>query len=108
MNFTDFKPRLFTFSQEKNFFQSFLPFYRLEAEDRDFGTNGEVHYRFSSINNSLLHIFHLDNRTGILTVLTSLDREIIGLYELDVQAFDVDNKTADGEFIQACINFFFS
>ncbi|XP_070553228.1 protocadherin Fat 1-like isoform X2 [Ptychodera flava] len=57
---------------------------KVEASDRDQGTNGEV--RFSIISDT--DLFAIDPVSGDLTVAQSLDREITEVHVLKVQATD--------------------
>uniref|UniRef100_A0A8C4NG34 FAT atypical cadherin 1 n=1 Tax=Eptatretus burgeri TaxID=7764 RepID=A0A8C4NG34_EPTBU len=56
----------------------------VKAVDRDLGENGEVYYYLLSHKN----VFHLDNLTGVLSILNPLDREVQAKYVLRVEARD--------------------
>ncbi|XP_064099968.1 fat-like cadherin-related tumor suppressor homolog isoform X2 [Macrobrachium nipponense] len=60
---------------------------QISASDVDAGINSLVRYSISDGNDE--HCFHIDQDTGIITVLKKLDREKIGEYDLQVSARDL-------------------
>ncbi|XP_007669727.1 protocadherin-19 isoform X1 [Ornithorhynchus anatinus] len=65
------------------------PVIQLNASDPDEGTNGEVVYSFGGYAGERARgLFHLDARSGLVTVGGPLDYEEARSYELDVQAKD--------------------
>ncbi|XP_044883712.1 protocadherin gamma-A5-like isoform X8 [Mauremys mutica] len=60
----------------------------VKATDSDEGVNKELKYSFRSIVEKASQIFHLDSRTGEVTVVGNLDFEEAALYEIEVQAHD--------------------
>ncbi|VDM28669.1 unnamed protein product [Toxocara canis] len=66
---------------------------RLDAEDADLGAGGEIHYEFDVNVESYMNIFRLDAKTGVLTVVASLDKEAQDRYEFDVRAIDGGGKS---------------
>ncbi|CAM2118405.1 unnamed protein product [Caretta caretta] len=61
----------------------------VKATDPDEGVNKEVKYSFQKITDKASQIFHLDPKTGEITVVGKLDFEEAALYEIEVQAHDV-------------------
>ncbi|XP_074816894.1 protocadherin gamma-A10-like [Natator depressus] len=60
----------------------------VKATDLDEGVNKELKYSFRTIVEKGSQIFHLDSRTGEVTVVGNLDFEESTLYEIEVQAHD--------------------
>ncbi|XP_030429576.1 protocadherin gamma-A12-like [Gopherus evgoodei] len=60
----------------------------VKATDPDEGVNKELKYSFRSIVEKASQIFHLDSRTGEVTVVGNLDFEESSIYEIEVQAHD--------------------
>ncbi|XP_037763065.1 protocadherin gamma-A10 isoform X15 [Chelonia mydas] len=60
----------------------------VKATDLDEGVNKELKYSFRTIVEKGSQIFHLDSRTGEVTVVGNLDFEESALYEIEVQAHD--------------------
>ncbi|XP_038006485.1 protocadherin gamma-A12-like [Motacilla alba alba] len=58
------------------------------ASDRDDGLNGHIKYSLKKITEKASQIFELDDDTGAITLLRSLDFEEGNFYELEVQAHD--------------------
>ncbi|XP_027761213.1 protocadherin gamma-A7-like [Empidonax traillii] len=58
------------------------------ATDADEGLNGHVEYSLKKITEKATKIFHLDSKTGAITLVQSLDYEGGDSYELEVQARD--------------------
>ncbi|CAM5133754.1 unnamed protein product [Eretmochelys imbricata] len=65
------------------------PVVTVKATDPDEGVNKEVKYSFQKITDKASQIFHLDPKTGEITVVGKLDFEEAALYEIEVQAHDV-------------------
>ncbi|EAT41892.1 AAEL006534-PA, partial [Aedes aegypti] len=61
----------------------------LTAEDHDQGTNGSITYSFHpSVEKNYPGVFHLDSISGQLTTKSSLDREKVASYNIQVIARD--------------------
>ena len=58
---------------------------RVEASDRDIGSFGELSYAILGGNPDA---FYVDEETGGISVLTVLDREAVGSYQLTLEAVD--------------------
>ncbi|XP_063269938.1 protocadherin gamma-A10-like [Prinia subflava] len=58
------------------------------ATDADEGPYGEIKYSFKKTTGKSLQTFQLDTKTGLITLLRSLDFEDGDCYELEVQAHD--------------------
>ncbi|POI18662.1 hypothetical protein CIB84_017595, partial [Bambusicola thoracicus] len=58
------------------------------ATDPDDGTNGDVKYTVNKISDKALKLFHLDPKTGAISLVKNLDFEEAQSYELEVQARD--------------------
>ncbi|EMP35332.1 Protocadherin gamma-A4 [Chelonia mydas] len=65
------------------------PVVTVKATDPDEGVNKEVKYSFQKITDKASKMFHLDPKTGEITVVGKLDFEEAALYETEVQAHDV-------------------
>ncbi|XP_061697647.1 protocadherin-8 [Syngnathoides biaculeatus] len=62
----------------------------LNAVDADEGPNGEVVYGFGKqVSHEIRDLFHVDNKSGRLTLRSPVDFEDKRTYELDVQASDL-------------------
>ncbi|XP_043113931.1 protocadherin gamma-C3-like [Puntigrus tetrazona] len=62
---------------------------QVQANDADFGSNGEVMYAFGSDQNPKVYeLFSLDELTGDIRVKGDVDFEDRSIYKLDVQASD--------------------
>ncbi|XP_065411853.1 protocadherin gamma-A12-like isoform X9 [Chrysemys picta bellii] len=61
----------------------------VKATDLDEGVNKEVKYSFQKTTDKAPQMFHLDPKTGEITVVGKLDFEEAALYETEVQAHDV-------------------
>lgn len=62
----------------------------LNAVDADEGSNGEVVYGFGKqVSHEIRELFHVDNKSGRLTLRSPVDFEDKRTYELDVQATDL-------------------
>lgn len=62
----------------------------LNAVDADDGLNGEVVYGFGKqVSHEIRELFHVDNKSGRLTLKSPVDFEDKSTYELDVQATDL-------------------
>ncbi|KAM9851236.1 protocadherin-8 [Aulostomus maculatus] len=62
----------------------------LNAVDADEGLNGEVVYGFGKqVSHEIRELFHVDNKSGRLTLKSAVDFEDKSTYELDVQATDL-------------------
>nr|XP_048717696.1 protocadherin gamma-A12-like isoform X43 [Caretta caretta] len=64
------------------------PVVTVKATDPDEGVNKEVKYSFQKITDKASQMFHLDPKTGEITVVGKLDFEEAALYEIEVQAHD--------------------
>ena len=65
---------------------------RVRARDPDAGVSGQVTYRLTSAAN----VFAVDRRSGWLTTLVSLDRELTGAYNVSVEATDGGDPPLSG------------
>ncbi|XP_077584829.1 protocadherin 8-2 [Stigmatopora nigra] len=62
----------------------------LNAEDADEGPNGEVVYGFGKqVSHEIRELFHVDDKSGRLTLRSPVDYEDKRTYEVDVQAADL-------------------
>ncbi|CAM5133731.1 unnamed protein product [Eretmochelys imbricata] len=64
------------------------PVVTVKATDPDEGVNKEVKYSFQKITDKASQMFHLDPKTGEITVVGKLDFEEAALYEIEMQAHD--------------------
>ncbi|XP_034037002.1 protocadherin gamma-A3-like [Thalassophryne amazonica] len=65
----------------------------VNASDADAGSNGDVRYRFSSMKEQLSDKFHLDETTGIITLVDEIDYEQHKKYEFMIEATDQGGLT---------------
>ncbi|KAL1424749.1 hypothetical protein MTO96_019894 [Rhipicephalus appendiculatus] len=56
--------------------------------------NAEVRYRLKDLPNGHWRTFRLDERTGVITLRQTLDRETQKVYELRVEAYDLGQPTS--------------
>ncbi|XP_077166930.1 protocadherin beta-16-like isoform X16 [Paroedura picta] len=61
---------------------------KVEATDRDLGSNGDITYSFSQVPGSVLKAFSLNKQTGELTVAGTIDYEEEKSYEINIKATD--------------------
>ncbi|KAL8194363.1 UNVERIFIED_CONTAM: hypothetical protein K2H54_016275 [Gekko kuhli] len=61
---------------------------KVEAADRDFGSNAEITYSFSQVPDNVQRVFKLNKHTGELTVAENIDYEINQNYALNIKAMD--------------------
>nr|XP_056722696.1 protocadherin beta-16-like [Euleptes europaea] len=61
---------------------------KVEAHDRDLGSNAEITYSFSQVPDDVQRIFKLNKHTGELTVGENIDYEINQNYAIDIKATD--------------------
>ncbi|KAK0092521.1 hypothetical protein PV326_001229 [Microctonus aethiopoides] len=66
---------------------------QVEAKDADTGLNGEVHYRLKQDLAGHWRTFHIDDKTGVITLKQPLDRETQKMYEIRVEAYDLGTPT---------------
>nr|XP_012151361.1 PREDICTED: cadherin-23 [Megachile rotundata] len=66
---------------------------QIEAADADTGPNGDVHYRLKQDLAGHWRTFHIDDKTGIISLKLPLDRETQKLYEIRVEAYDLGTPT---------------
>ncbi|KGL74584.1 Protocadherin gamma-A7, partial [Tinamus guttatus] len=64
----------------------------VSASDADDGVNGEVKYSLKKSTDLTSEIFHLDTKTGAITLVKNLDYEEGDSYELQLQAKDVEGE----------------
>ena len=73
-------------------------YFRLDAEDRDLGAGGDVHFEFdSSVGDPVRQVFRLDKSIGVLSAAAPLDREICDRYAFSVRAVDEAGKYSTGK-----------
>ncbi|XP_045678049.1 protocadherin gamma-A11 isoform X6 [Phyllostomus hastatus] len=60
----------------------------VNATDPDEGVNGEVVYSFRNVESKASEIFHLDSRTGEVSIQGPLDFEKYRFYEMEIQGQD--------------------
>ncbi|XP_069509961.1 protocadherin gamma-A6-like [Ambystoma mexicanum] len=63
----------------------------ITATDGDQEANGELIYSFNKITENILQMFHLDSKTGEISIMKSLDFEDTHHYDFEVQATDGEN-----------------
>ncbi|XP_034949613.1 uncharacterized protein [Chelonus insularis] len=66
---------------------------QVEAKDADTGLNGDVHYRLKQDLTGHWRSFHIDDKTGVVTLKQPLDRETQKMYEIRIEAFDLGTPT---------------
>lgn len=66
---------------------------QVEADDADTGLNGDVHYRLKQDLAGHWRTFHIDEKTGVVTLKHPLDRETQKLYEIRIEAYDLGTPT---------------
>ncbi|XP_011305109.1 cadherin-23 [Fopius arisanus] len=66
---------------------------QVEAVDADTGLNGDVHYRLKQDLAGHWRTFHIDDKTGVITLKHPLDRETQKMYEIRVEAYDLGIPT---------------
>ncbi|XP_036380438.1 protocadherin beta-15-like [Megalops cyprinoides] len=66
---------------------------RVSATDKDAGSNGEITYYFNHASENTEHLFHIDHRSGEMTVAGKLDYEEDASYEVEIQAEDGGGQT---------------
>ncbi|XP_018055353.1 PREDICTED: uncharacterized protein LOC108691909 [Atta colombica] len=69
------------------------PIIQIEAKDADTGLNGDVHYRLKQDLAGHWKTFRIDEKTGVISLKLSLDRETQKLYEIRVEAYDLGIPT---------------
>ncbi|KAL2733633.1 cadherin-23 [Vespula maculifrons] len=69
------------------------PIIQIVAEDADTGPNGDVHFRLKQDLAGHWRTFHIDDRTGVISLKLPLDRELQRLYEIRVEAYDLGIPT---------------
>lgn len=60
---------------------------QVEAKDADTGLNGDVHYRLKQDLAGHWRTFHIDDKTGVVTLKQPLDRETQRMYEVRCYLF---------------------
>ncbi|XP_072768509.1 protocadherin beta-11-like [Nerophis lumbriciformis] len=65
----------------------------VNATDKDFGSNSLVTYHFSDIDSSLIDVFAVDEKSGVISVKGSIDFEKDKKYELRIDAKDQGGLT---------------
>ncbi len=66
---------------------------KVSATDNDQGVNGEIAYSFSRSSGKALDLFHIDTKTGEITVKGDLDYERVKQFELNIDATDKGGLT---------------
>ncbi|XP_015275474.1 PREDICTED: protocadherin beta-16-like [Gekko japonicus] len=61
---------------------------KVEAHDRDIGSNAEITYSFSQVPDDVQRLFKLNKFTGELTVADEVDYEINRVYDVNIKAAD--------------------
>ncbi|XP_060110479.1 LOW QUALITY PROTEIN: protocadherin beta-7-like [Heteronotia binoei] len=61
---------------------------KVEATDRDLGSNAEITYSFSQMSSSALRSFKLNQHTGALTVSGTIEHEVDKNYAINIKATD--------------------
>ncbi|XP_015275467.1 PREDICTED: protocadherin beta-16-like [Gekko japonicus] len=61
---------------------------KVEATDRDFGSNAEINYSFSQVPDDVQRVFNLNKHTGELTVAENIDYEMNQNYAVNIKAMD--------------------
>lgn len=70
---------------------------KVTATDADSGSNGDVRYYIDDESNSIRNVFDIDVYTGMITLLSSLDREIQSEFNLKVIATDNGHPKHDSK-----------
>ncbi|KAM8732970.1 protocadherin gamma-A2-like [Acanthopagrus schlegelii] len=60
----------------------------VSASDADEGPHGHVQYAISNVPEGALDLFHVDQESGVVTLMGTLDYEKFRHFEIDVQASD--------------------
>uniref|UniRef100_A0A671U7W1 Cadherin domain-containing protein n=1 Tax=Sparus aurata TaxID=8175 RepID=A0A671U7W1_SPAAU len=60
----------------------------VSASDADEGPHGHIQYDISNVPEGALDLFHVDQESGVVTLVGTLDYEKFRHYEIDVQASD--------------------
>ncbi|XP_053092834.1 protocadherin gamma-A4 isoform X16 [Pangasianodon hypophthalmus] len=71
----------------------------LNATDADSGSNGELSYAFSDLNEHLTEIFHIDGYSGVISVAGNIDFEKDKRYEIRVEVKDQGGLTDTSKLI---------
>ncbi|XP_062986133.1 protocadherin beta-16-like isoform X4 [Elgaria multicarinata webbii] len=61
---------------------------KVEASDRDIGTNAHITYSFSQVTENVLRSFKINKHTGEITISGTIDYEETSMYEINVGAVD--------------------
>ncbi|KAL8194368.1 UNVERIFIED_CONTAM: hypothetical protein K2H54_016317 [Gekko kuhli] len=61
---------------------------KVEAHDRDIGSNAEITYSFSQVSDDVHRLFKLNKSTGELTVADEVDYEVNRVYDVNIKATD--------------------
>ncbi|XP_030069100.1 protocadherin gamma-A12 isoform X1 [Microcaecilia unicolor] len=61
---------------------------RTYAKDLDEGVNAHISYSFIKTANNVSHLFHIDSKSGEISILRNLDFEEASVYEIEIQASD--------------------
>ncbi|KAH0618152.1 hypothetical protein JD844_017138 [Phrynosoma platyrhinos] len=61
---------------------------KVEASDRDIGSNAHITYSFSQVQENVLKSFMLNKNTGELSLGGTIDYEEVGIYEMNIRATD--------------------
>ncbi|XP_074068871.1 protocadherin gamma-A10-like isoform X19 [Macrotis lagotis] len=72
---------------------------RVNATDRDEGSNGEVTYSLQNLKRPASDIFCLDSHKGEILTKQSLDYEKVMIYEFEIQASDVPGLSGTAKVI---------
>ncbi|XP_045140667.1 protocadherin gamma-B2-like [Echinops telfairi] len=67
---------------------------RVTATDLDEGINAEITYSFHKVDEHVMHLFNLNQRTGDITTKDYLDFEVANTYTLRIEAKDSGNLAA--------------
>ncbi|XP_029439877.1 protocadherin gamma-A10-like [Rhinatrema bivittatum] len=76
----------------------------ISATDLDQGIHSEVTYSFKKITEKASKIFHLNSKTGEITVTGNLDFEESKLYEIEVQAEDGGGLSSRSKLLLQIVN----
>ncbi|XP_060110476.1 protocadherin beta-16-like [Heteronotia binoei] len=61
---------------------------KVKAKDLDFGSNAQISYSFYRVSEKIIHLFHLNENTGEITVLGPIDYEEEASYNMNIKATD--------------------